>query len=58
VDDFLLVAMENKTGMILQCMAWATLHAIHDVFPPPAATEMPDAKDAVWENRLAKGDAY
>ncbi len=50
--------MENKTGMILQCMAWATLHAIHDVFPPPAATEMPDAKDAVWENRLAKGDAY
>jgi hypothetical protein len=57
VDDFLLAAVEDKTGAFLQRTARATLHAIHSIFPPPAATGMPDAKDPVSEKKLAKGDA-
>lgn len=57
VDDFLMEAMENKTRTILQCMAWAMLDAIYGLFQPPAATERPDAKDAVLETKLAKEDA-
>jgi hypothetical protein len=56
VDDFLLAAVEDKTGKLLQRTARATLHAIHSVFPSPAATGMPDAKDPVSEKKLAKGD--
>jgi hypothetical protein len=33
------------------------LHAIHSVFPTPAATGTPDAKDPISEKKLAKGDA-
>jgi hypothetical protein len=37
--------------------ARATLHEIHSVFPTPAATGTPNAKDPISENKLAKGDA-
>jgi hypothetical protein len=56
VDDFLLAAVENK-NKLLQWTARATLHAIHSVFPTPAATGTPDAEDPVSEKKLAKGDA-
>jgi hypothetical protein len=57
VDDFLLAAVEDATGTLLQRTARATLHAIHSVFPAPKATGTPDAKDPVSEKKLAQGDA-
>ncbi len=53
VDDFLLAAVENK-DKLLQRMA---RHAIHSVFPYPAATGTTEAKDPVSKKKLAKGDA-
>ena len=57
VDDFLLAAVEDSKGKLLNKAARATLHAIHSVFPPPLATGMPDAKDPISDKKLAKGDA-
>jgi hypothetical protein len=57
VDDFLLAAVEDSTGTLLKRTARATLHAIHGVFPSPAATGTPDAKDPISEKKLEKGDA-
>jgi hypothetical protein len=57
VDDFLLAAVEDASGTFLQRTARATLHAIHSVFPTPAATGTPTAKDPISEKKLAKGDA-
>jgi hypothetical protein len=57
VDDFILAAVEDESGKLLRKTARATLHAIHSVFPPPAATGMSDAKDPISEKKLAKGDA-
>jgi hypothetical protein len=49
VDDFVLTAVEDASGTLLQRTARATLHAIHSVFPTPAATGTPDAKDPISE---------
>jgi hypothetical protein len=38
-------------------MARAALHAIHNMFPSPAATGTPDVKDPISEKKLGKGDA-
>jgi hypothetical protein len=57
VDDFLLAAVEDGSGTLLQRTARATLQAIHNVFPSPTATGTPDAKDPISEKKLAKGDA-
>jgi hypothetical protein len=57
VDDFCLAAVEDASGTLLQRTARATLHAIHSVFPTPAATGTPDAKDPISQKKLAKGDA-
>jgi hypothetical protein len=57
VDDFVLACVETRTGEHLQQTARATLHAIHNIFPPPAATGTPDAKDPISEKKLGKGDA-
>jgi hypothetical protein len=57
VDGFLLAAVQDATGNFLQRTAWATLHAIHSVFPTPKATGRIDAKDPISEKKLAKGDA-
>jgi hypothetical protein len=56
VDDFLGACVENTEGTLLQKTARATLHAIHSVFPSPAATGTPDAKDPVSIKKLQKGD--
>jgi hypothetical protein len=39
VDNFLLAAVENKAGNLLEKAAWATLRVIHSVFPPPTADD-------------------
>jgi hypothetical protein len=51
VDDFCLAAVEDASGTLLQRTARATLHAIHSVFPTPAATGTPDAKDPISEKK-------
>jgi hypothetical protein len=57
IDDFCLAAVEDASGTLLQQTAQAMLHAIHSVFPTPAAMGTPDAKDPISEKKLAKGDA-
>jgi hypothetical protein len=57
VDDFVVAAVEDALGPFLQRTARATLHAIHSLFPTPAATGTPNAKDPISEKKLAKGDA-
>jgi hypothetical protein len=57
IDDFCLAVVEDASGTLLQQTARAMLHAIHKVFPTPAATGTPDAKDPISEKKLAKGDA-
>jgi hypothetical protein len=52
VDDFILAAVEDTMGKLLQKTARATLHAIHSVFPPPAVTGMLDAKDPILEKGI------
>jgi hypothetical protein len=47
VDDFLLAAVQDAMGKLLQRTARAALHAIHNVFPPPKATGTIDAKDPI-----------
>jgi hypothetical protein len=54
VDDFLLLAAVENKDKLLQRMA---RHAIHSVFPYPAATGTTEAKDPVSKKKLAKGDA-
>jgi hypothetical protein len=56
VDDFLAACVEDSSGKFLQTTARATLHAIHSVFPSPAATGTPDAKDPISEKKMLKGD--
>jgi hypothetical protein len=50
-------AVEDASGTLRQRTARATLHAIHSVFPIPAATGTPDAKHPISEKKLAQGDA-
>jgi hypothetical protein len=56
VDDHLMAAVENRAGTLLDQTARATLHAIHQVFQPPSATDMRGAKDPISEKKLLKGD--
>jgi hypothetical protein len=57
VDDFILAAVENAQGTMLARAMRATLHAIHQVFPTPSATDPPGTKDPILEKKLLKGDA-
>jgi hypothetical protein len=57
VDDFVLAAVQNKKGTLLTKTMRATLHAIHNIFPPPKASDPPGTKDPISEKKLAKGDA-
>jgi hypothetical protein len=55
VDNFIMAAVEDETGKVLQRTARATLHAIpHSMFTPLAATGMLDVKDLISEKKLAK----
>jgi hypothetical protein len=57
VDDFLVAAVEDRKGELLDRAARATLHAIHNVFPPPTADDAPGTKDPISVKKLLKGDA-
>jgi hypothetical protein len=57
VDDFLLAAVQNKQGTLLTKAMQATLHAIHNIFPPPKASDPERTKDPILEKKLDKGDA-
>lgn len=47
VDDFLDACVENQAGTLLYQTARATLHAIHNIFPPPKPTDPPGTKDPI-----------
>jgi hypothetical protein len=56
VDDFLLAAVEDREGKLIEKAAGATLHAIHSVFPPPTAgDERPDLRKETEERGRAVG---
>jgi hypothetical protein len=57
VDDFILAAVEDKSGTMLINTARAALHSIHGVFPPPNVSGHQGGKDPVSEKKLVKGDA-
>jgi hypothetical protein len=57
VDDFILAAVEDATGMKLQHTGLAALHAIHAIFPPPSISGHVGGKDPISVKKLKKGDA-
>jgi hypothetical protein len=57
VDDFINVATESAQGGNLLAISRASLHAIHEVFPPPAVTGHEGGKDPISLKKLQKGDA-
>jgi hypothetical protein len=57
VDDFLMAAVEDQKGELLEKAGRATLHAIHSVSPPPTADDPPGTKDPISEKKLKRGDA-
>jgi hypothetical protein len=58
VDNFILVAVEDATGMKLQHTGLAALHAIHAIFPPLAISgHIGGNKDPISVKKLEKGDA-
>jgi hypothetical protein len=57
VDDFLGAFVENRDGTLLDLTARATLHAIHNIFPPPMPEDPPGTKDPISKKKLIKGDA-
>lgn len=57
VDDYILGAVEDKTGTLLGRISRAALHGIHSVFPPPKTTGHVGGKDPISVKKLEKGDA-
>ncbi len=57
VDDYILAAVEDRTGTLLQRAGRAALHTIHGLFPPPARSGHRDGKDPISTKKLAAGDA-
>jgi hypothetical protein len=57
VDNFLGACIENSAGTLLDQTARATLHAIHNIFPPPSPTDPLGTKYPISEKKLLKGDA-
>jgi hypothetical protein len=57
IHNFILAVVTKNKDRLVQRTAPATLHAIHNVFPTPAAMGTSDAYNPVSEMKLAKGDA-
>jgi hypothetical protein len=57
VDDFINVAQQDASRTQLLAISRASLHAIHEIFPPPHVTGHVDGKDPVSLKKLHKGDA-
>ncbi|KAI2511269.1 adenylate kinase [Fragilaria crotonensis] len=57
VDDYILAAVEDRTGTLLQRTGRAALHTIHGLFPPPARSGHLGGKDPISAKKLEAGDA-
>ena len=57
VDDYILAAVEDPAGELLQRTARAALHSIHAIFPPPSRSGHTGGKDPISKKKLEKDDA-
>ena len=57
VDDYILAAVEDRAGTLLQRAGRAALHTIHGLFPPPDITGHSGGKDPISTKKLEAGDA-
>jgi hypothetical protein len=57
VDDYILAAIEDPAGKLLQHTARAALHSIHAIFPPPSRSGHTGGKDPISQKKLEKDDA-
>ena len=57
VDDYILAAVEDRTGTLLQRAGRAALHTIHGLFPSPVRSGHTGGKDPISEKKLVAGDA-
>jgi hypothetical protein len=57
VDDYILAAVEDQTGTLLQRAGRAALHTIHGLFPSPERSGHVGGKDPISLKKLEAGDA-
>ena len=57
VDDYILAAVEDRTGTTLQRAGRAALHTIHGLFPAPGRSGHQGGKDPISQKKLDAGDA-
>ena len=57
VDDYILAAVEDRTGTRLLRMSRAALHTIHGLFPSPERLGHLNGKDPISQKKLEAGDA-
>ena len=57
VDDYILAAVEDRTGTTLQRTGRAALHTIHGLFPAPSRSGHHGGKDPISQKKLDAGDA-
>jgi hypothetical protein len=52
VDDYILAAVQNASGDLIQRVGRAALHTIHAIFPPPAISGHEGGKDRYPRKKL------
>ena len=57
VNDYILAAVEDRTGMRLLRMSLAALHTIHGLFPSPERSGHLNGKDPISQKKLEASDA-
>ena len=57
VDDYILAAVEDTTGTLLERTGRAALHTIHGLFPAPDRSGHASGKDPISQKKLDAGDA-
>jgi hypothetical protein len=57
VDDYILPAVEDRAGTMLQRTGRAALHTIHGLFPSPERSGHHGGKDPISMKKLEAGDA-
>jgi hypothetical protein len=58
VDDLILTAVQDVQGSLLTKTVWATLHAIHSIFPAPTTADALGTKYPILEKKLNQRDAW
>jgi hypothetical protein len=58
VDDYILAAVEDPAGDLLQRTARAALHSIHAIFPPPSRSGHTGGEDPISQKKLEKDDVW